>query len=50
MDKAIYNPDPNSKDWCDTEFGNACLGTACGLGMIACIIRIFWLLSKVAGG
>ena len=50
MDKAIYNPDPNSKDWFDTEFGNAVIGLVCGGAMIACIIRIFWCLSKMAGG
>lgn len=49
-DKAIYNPDPNSTDWFDTEFGNAVMGTLCGLGMIACICRIAYCVIKMSGG
>jgi hypothetical protein len=44
MEKKYIYGSEEDKNFFDTEFGNALIGSVCGLGMIICIIVIFLML------
>ena len=45
----IYGQE-GEKDFFDTKFGNALLGSACGLGILGCLAMIFICILRSIGG